>query len=114
MKVSVAMTCYNCADYLGTAIFSVVGQTYKNWEIIFVDEIGKLESKKKGLYEAVQDLVNHVKDEERKLVILSVREELEPIMDLLFEIDPQKIWKLKKQPDEELLSEIMDVIEINF
>jgi nucleoside-triphosphatase THEP1 len=82
-------------------------------DIIFVDEIGKLEGSKKGLYAAVQDLVTHMKEEEKKLVILSVREELESVMDLLFEIDPQKIWKLKKQPDQILLQEIMDVIEIN-
>lgn len=38
MKVSVAMTCYNCSPYLGEAIYSVVEQRYKNWELVFVDD----------------------------------------------------------------------------
>ena len=35
--VSVLMNCHNCSDFLQEAIDSVYLQTYKNWEIIFVD-----------------------------------------------------------------------------
>lgn len=36
-KVSIIMNCYNGATYLREAICSILGQTYKNWELIFWD-----------------------------------------------------------------------------
>lgn len=36
--VSVIMPSYNCGKYVGQTIHSVQAQTYKNWEIIFVDD----------------------------------------------------------------------------
>lgn len=36
-KISVVMNCYNGEKYLDKSIKSVLGQTYKNWELIFWD-----------------------------------------------------------------------------
>lgn len=33
------MTNYNCVKYLDTAIKSILAQTYKDWELIFVDDV---------------------------------------------------------------------------
>lgn len=37
-KVSVIMPNYNCEKYLSETIESVLGQTYKNWELLIVDD----------------------------------------------------------------------------
>lgn len=37
-KVSVVITSYNYEDYIGEAIESVIAQTYKNWELVVVDD----------------------------------------------------------------------------
>lgn len=36
--ISVVITCYNQAHFLAEAIESVLGQTYRNFEIIVVDD----------------------------------------------------------------------------
>jgi len=36
--ISVAMTCYNQAQFIKTAIKSVVNQTHVNWELVIVDD----------------------------------------------------------------------------
>ena len=35
--VSVLMNCHNCEKYLKDAIKSVIGQSYENWELVFLD-----------------------------------------------------------------------------
>jgi glycosyltransferase involved in cell wall biosynthesis len=40
------MNCYNGQKFLFDAIQSVIGQTYKNWELIFFDNKSKDNSKK--------------------------------------------------------------------
>ena len=37
--VSVIINCFNGEKYIQKAIDSVISQTYKNWEIIFFDNI---------------------------------------------------------------------------
>lgn len=36
--VSIMMTSYNCADFIGKAIESVLNQTYPSWELIILDD----------------------------------------------------------------------------
>jgi glycosyltransferase involved in cell wall biosynthesis len=36
--VSVVMPCYNCRQYVGQAISSILEQTYKNLELIIIDD----------------------------------------------------------------------------
>ena len=36
--VSIITPVYNCEQYIDECIASVVGQTYKNWEMIIVDD----------------------------------------------------------------------------
>lgn len=36
--VTIVMPCYNCSRFLDKALCSVLAQTYKNWEVIIVDD----------------------------------------------------------------------------
>lgn len=38
MKISIIMTSYNYAEYLDEAIDSIINQTYKDWELIIIDD----------------------------------------------------------------------------
>lgn len=39
--ISVIMPTYNCAKFIGETIETVIAQTYKNWELIIVDDCSK-------------------------------------------------------------------------
>ena len=45
-KVSIIMNCHNGEKYLKESIYSVLNQTYKNWELIFFDNFSSDASKK--------------------------------------------------------------------
>mgnify|MGYP000380241246 CR=1 FL=1 len=51
--VSVIMTCHNGEKYIGTAIDSVMKQTYKNWQLIFYNNFSNDKSLK--IVESYQD-----------------------------------------------------------
>ena len=47
-KVSIIMNCYNGEKFLKESINSVINQTFKNWEIIFFDNILRILKKNLG------------------------------------------------------------------
>ncbi|OMD98728.1 glycosyl transferase [Paenibacillus odorifer] len=36
--VSIIIPAYNCSDFIGATLDSVISQTYKNWEVIIIDD----------------------------------------------------------------------------
>ena len=45
-KLSIIMTCHNGEAYLREALDSIIAQTYKKWELIFIDNNSSDNSKK--------------------------------------------------------------------
>ncbi len=60
MKVSVVITLYNVEKYIKQCLDSVINQTYKNLEIVLVDDRGT---------DGTMDVVSQYKDERIKLLI---------------------------------------------
>ena len=59
MKFSVLIANYNNARFLKTALDSVINQSYKNWEIILIDD---------GSTDNFQEIIGDYLDEERLLI----------------------------------------------
>lgn len=59
MKISVVITLYNVEKYIKQCLDSVVNQTYKNLEIVLVDDCGT---------DGTMDIVSQYKDERIKLI----------------------------------------------
>lgn len=78
-------------------------------KIIFIDEIGRLESEKEGLYSIAQKLFSSISNSE-KIVILGVRQEVVPQLTKLFSISPQEVWIIRERPYRYLLEEVLDFI----
>jgi len=53
-KVDIAMACYNSGKFIDTAIKSIIKQTYKNWQLIIVDDCSTDKS-----YEIVKNFIDN-------------------------------------------------------
>ena len=60
--VSIIMTCYNNDNTLEDAISSIINQSYKNWELIFVDD---------GSTDQSLKIINHIVDKRIKIFSLN-------------------------------------------
>lgn len=64
MLVSVVIPYYQCRDYIFQSVNSVINQTYKNWELIIVDDENTNDSKY---------LLNQVKSKHQNIKIFSTK-----------------------------------------
>lgn len=39
--ISIIMPCFNSEEYIGSSISSVINQTYKDWELIVIDDFSE-------------------------------------------------------------------------
>ncbi|MCG3216678.1 MAG: hypothetical protein KAS63_08130 [Candidatus Heimdallarchaeota archaeon] len=83
-------------------------------EIIFLDEIGRLEYNKKGIYEPTFNLLRKIEDLKQKIIIVAVREGIQSEIYNLFKIKPDRVWKITQYPQADLWEEIIHHIEMNF
>ena len=63
-KVSVLMTVYNCEKYVGNSIRSILNQTYKNFELIIVDDFSNDKTRR---------ILKKIKNKKIKIYLLKKR-----------------------------------------
>ncbi len=88
---------------------NVIKSSYSS-QIIFIDEVGRLEGERKCMYEQISGLVDETNRMKDKAVIMIVREDLLHEILVLLDIKPMKIWSLHKKPKEKNVREIYDFI----
>lgn len=64
MLVSIIIPYYRCKDYISKSVNSVVNQTYKNWELIIVDDENSKDS---------EFLLNKIKNKHKNIKIFSTK-----------------------------------------
>lgn len=67
VKVSIIMPSYNCGEYVGNAIKSVLGQTYKDFEFIIIDDCSTDNSR---------DIINSFQDTRIKKIFFEKNEHM--------------------------------------
>ena len=81
-----------------------------NSQIIFIDEVGRLERERKCLYEQVSRLIDETNRMKDKVVILIIREYLLQEILKLLDIKPMKIWVLQEKSEEKKVREIYEFV----
>ena len=81
--VSVIMPAYNAEKYIGEAIASVCAQTYKNWELLILDEAtAGLDPVVRG--ELLDLLLDFIQDEQHSVLMSShITSDLEQVADAI-------------------------------
>ena len=64
-KISVVVTCFNCADYIAAAVRSVARQTWRDFECVIVDDASTDTSAA-----VIQQMLDELKDSRFSLVRL--------------------------------------------
>ncbi len=99
--VSILMLTYNRANYIATAIESVLTQTYQNWELIVIDD-GSTDDTKEVLAPYHDSRISYLRRNENKGLVYRRQESLTLVNGSYVAIlDSDDIWltrdKLKKQ-----------------
>lgn len=61
--VSIVMPAYNCADFIGVSIESVMSQDYSNWELIIVDDCSK---------DSTKEVIHHYIEKDQRVQYVSL------------------------------------------
>ena len=69
--VSIIMNCHNGQTYLGQALKSIIGQNYKNWELIFWDN--KSSDRSAEIFKSIKDKRLKYFYSEKKTVLYKAR-----------------------------------------
>ena len=115
--VSIIMTCFNGEKYLKEAIKSIISQSYKNWELIFIDNNSTDQSR---------SIINSFKDKRIKYYYLKKTVNLGTVRNIglskcsgefISFLDVDDIWlnnKLEMQVDKLNADNTIDVLYTNY
>jgi len=96
--VSIITPLYNADKYIGEAIGSVINQTYKNWEMLIIDDGSEDKSHEKALKYSEKDKRIKVLKNERNLGVIKTRNrgiEIAKGRYIAF-LDSDDLWKKEK------------------
>lgn len=96
--VSIVMPTYNCADYIGVTLQSVLAQTYEMWELIIIDDVSTDHTKKVVEEFAEQDKrIRYVKLEKNSGAAVARNRGIEEARgDYIAFLDSDDLWKKDK------------------
>ncbi len=78
--------------------------TAVNSSIIIIDEFGRLEREKKGLYDATKKLIENIRDKKVTLLMIVQIDVVDQAKDLL-NIHPEETWILKKKSNKKTIQD---------
>ena len=95
MKVSIIITVYNLEHYIEEALQSAINQTYKNLEILVVDDCSSDNSKK--IIQKYKDYIQYIRLDKNVGVLLATCEGLKAASgDIITFLDGDDIWHTDK------------------
>lgn len=71
--------------------------TASDSKIIIIDEFGRLEREKKGLYNAIINLVEQIRDKEEAILLMVIQIDVVDKAIKLLNLEPEEIWTLKEK-----------------
>ena len=80
-------------------------KTAVNSKIIIIDEFGRLEREKKGLYNAIIDLVEQIRDKEGTILLMVIQIDVVDKAIKLLNLEPEEIGTLKKKNNNKKIRE---------
>ena len=87
-KFNVIVPAYNCEDKIKTTLFSIIGQTYSNWNIFVIDDMSTDDT-----FKTVQDIKEGLKLEEKINVVQRKEKfgETRNTVDIVSKLDPESV-----------------------
>ncbi|MCE7747858.1 MAG: hypothetical protein GPJ51_05635 [Candidatus Heimdallarchaeota archaeon] len=74
-------------------------------KIIIIDEFGRLEREKKGLYNAIINLVEQIRDKEGTILLMVIQIDVVDKAIKLLNLEPEEIGALKKKHNNKIIRE---------
>jgi glycosyltransferase involved in cell wall biosynthesis len=115
--VSIIMNCHNGEKYLEESVKSIIGQSYKNWELIFWDNVSQ-DNSKKIINKFSDDRIKYFKSENFKKLYearnLAIQKANGKFISFIDTDDMWEINKLEKQIEFFLKNKDFEIVYSNY
>lgn len=87
-------------------------QSASDSEIIIIDEFGRLEREKRGLFDVINELVEQIRDKPETILMIIIQIEVVDRAKEILELEPEETWELQRESRNEIIEqEIMKLLE---